>query len=311
MRFGALLTQRPNAIVWTEGVRQAERLGYDVVLCGDHLGPALVPREQGFTPIPALVAAALMAPGLRVGTLVIDNDFRHPAMLAKEVATADQVTGGRFELGIGAGWKTSDYELAGIPFDPPSVRTDRLIESVHVLKGLFSGSPVEFKGEHYRLNGLEGTPPPIQQPHPPILIAGGGRRLLTFGAREADILAVNIRHRAGIVGTGPELMLEMLVERLQWVRDAAGARLPEIELQLLIKAVVITDDRSTAAAQVGARFQLSPDEALASPYMLIGSVPELCDQLMDTRERFGFSYFAVFQNDMQAFAPVLQRLKGG
>jgi probable F420-dependent oxidoreductase len=303
-RFGALLNRRDDGPSWLAGVREADELGYDVVLAGDHLG-------AGMATLPALVAASHASTRLRLGTYVIDNDYRHPAVLALEAATVDQLTGGRLELGIGAGWKTSEYEAAGLPFDPPLVRTRRMCESVRLVKALMGPEPVRFEGEFYRLDGLDGTPKPVQRPHVPILVAGGGRNLLRFAAQEADIVAINTRHRHGVVGTGEELLEATLQRRVDLVREAAGERWPRLELHLLVKNVVVTEDREAAAARLGTRLGLTGEQVLASPYFLIGGVDRLAEQVRATRERFGFSYFGIFQQDLAAFAPVLERLKEG
>jgi probable F420-dependent oxidoreductase len=301
-RFGALLNRRDDGPSWEAGVREAEALGFDVVLAGDHLG-------AGMSTLPALVAAATISDRLRLGTYVIDNDYRHPAVLALEAATVDQLTGGRLELGIGAGWKTSEYEAAGLPFDPPLVRTQRMCEAVQVVKALMGSRPVTFTGDFYQLNGLDGQPKPVQRPHVPILVAGGGRRLLEFAAREADIVAINTRHRHGVVGTGEELVAATLERRVALVREAAAERWSGLELHLLVKNVVVTGDRVAAAAALASKLGLSTEQALDSPYLLIGSVESIADQLQMTRDRLGFSYFAVFQQDLKTFAPVIRSLK--
>jgi probable F420-dependent oxidoreductase len=301
-RFGALLNRHGDRAAWLDGVGQADSLGYDVVLAGDHLG-------GGMAALPALVEAANAVSRLRVGTYVIDNDYRHPAVLALEAATVDQMTGGRLELGIGAGWKTSEYAAAGLPFDPPLVRTRRMCEAVQVVKGLMGPAPVSYQGEFYRLEGLDGRPKSVQQPHVPILIAGGGKRLLEFAAREADIVAVNTRHRNGVVGVGEELWASTLQRRVDLVRQAAGEGWNGLELNLLVKNVVVTRDRAAAGAEIGARLGLTAADALASPYLLVGRVEEMAEQLQATRQQLGFSYFVVFQQDLAVFAPVIERLR--
>ena len=176
-RFG-VSGQRHTRGEWQELARKAEGLGFSTLLLPDHLGPQLAP-------LLALQAAAEAAPRLRVGTIVLDNDFRHPAMLAKEAATLDVLTDGRFELGIGAGWMLADYARTGIPFDPPGVRIARLTEAIHIIKRCFEGGPVTFKGEYYQVEELDGFPPPVQQPRVPILIAGSRPRMLRLAARRS------------------------------------------------------------------------------------------------------------------------------
>ena len=279
-----------------------DSLGFQVVLAGDHLG-------DGMATLPSLVVASLAYPHLRVGTYVADNDYRHPAVLAMEAATVDQLTGGRLELGIGAGWKKSEYDAAGLAFDTPLVRTERMCEAVQVIKALLGPDPVSHRGKFYCLDALDGQPKPLQQPRIPIMIAGGGKRLLEFAASEADIVAINTRHLRGAVGIGEELLASTLLRRVAIVREAAADRWSTIELHLLIKNVVVSADRIAAATQVASRLNLSVEQALESPYLLLGTIEEMAEQLLATRDRFGFSYFAVFQQDLQAFAPVLARLQ--
>lgn len=301
-RFGVLLNRRHDRKSWLTSVSDMDALGYDVVLAGDHLG-------DGMSTLPALVTAAQAHPRLRLSTYVIDNDYRHPAVLAMEAATVDQLTGGRLELGIGAGWKASEYDAAGLTFDSPLIRTRRLCEAVLVIKALMGPHPVSFEGEFYRLSGLNGNPKPVQEPHVPIMIAGGGKRLLEFAAREADIVAINTRHLHGVVGTGEELLASTLERRVELVRLAAAERWDAIELHLLVKKVVVTRDRLAAAAEVGPTLGLTVAQVLESPYFLIGSPDQMAEQLLDTRERLGFTYFGIFQQDMTAFAPVMERLQ--
>jgi probable F420-dependent oxidoreductase len=302
MRFGALINRRDDAASWEAGVRAADDLGYDVAVAGDHLG-------AGLSTLPALVTASQVAPRPRLGTYVMATDYRHPAVLALEAATVDQLTGGRLELGLGAGWLTGEYGAAGLPFDPAGVRTARMAEAVRVIKALMGPDPVTFEGDFFQIRDLDGQPKPLQQPHVPILVAGGGRHLLEFAAREADIIAINTRHRNGIVGTGAELLAETLARRVALVREAAGERWEGLELNLLLKQVHVTSDRPAVAAVVAPALGLTVEEALATPYLALGTVEQLADQLLATRERLGFSYFTVFQQDMAAFAPVIDRLR--
>src|SRR5438876_677403 len=195
-RFGVSVHGSKSRAEWIGIARQAEALGYSTLLIPDHLGDQL-------SPIPALVAAADATSTLRIGSLVFDNDFRHPVMLAKEAATLDVLSGGRFELGIGAGWLRSEYEQAGIPYDPPGVRVGRMEEALQIIKGLFADRPVTFSGTYYKVSALEGQPKPVQRPHPPILIGGGGKRILSIAAREATIVGFLPIVRPD--GSGPDL----------------------------------------------------------------------------------------------------------
>ena len=302
-RFGAGAFVADSAADWAETARRVEALGYGTLLLPDHF-------DQHLAPLPALTAAALATTTLRVGCTVFDNDFRHPAMLAKELATLDLLSGGRLEVGIGAGWYRTEYEQAGIPFDPPAVRVSRLEEAVCVLKGLWRGTPVTFTGQHYTISGLENWPPPVQRPHPPLFIGGGGKRLLSFAAREADIVAHIAQATPGGGLDTPGDTEARLAEKVGWVRAAAGDRFERLELAALIWRVAVSDDRRTAAEALAGERSMTPEQILASPYFLIGSIEGIVERLQELRERFGITYFSVFPQDVEALAPVVARLAG-
>lgn len=301
-RFGVGAFAAPSAVAWCENARRAEALGYDALVIPDHFMP------NRFAPIAALTAAALATTTLRVGTTVFANDFRHPAVLAKETATLDVVSDGRLEVGIGAGDRKEDYDYLGLPFDPPSVRVSRMQEGVRILKGLWGEGPFSFTGVHYTINGLNNWPKPVQRPHPPIYIGAGGRRMLAFAAREADTIGI-IAQALPRGGLDMERDTEaLLAEKVGWVREAAGDRFAQLELNALIWGVAITDDRQAAAEALAHERRLTPDQVLASPYYLIGSIESIVERLQELRDRFGISYFSIFPKDAEAFAPVVSRL---
>ena len=304
-RFGVTVPTVSSGPAWAERARLIERLGYAALQVPDHF------REQ-LAPVPALTAAALATTRLRVASLVFCNDFRHPVVLAKEAATLDVLSGGRFELGLGAGWLREEYDQAGIPFDAPGTRVDRLVESVAIVKGLLAGERVTFKGRHYAIAGLEGRPLPVQRPHPPIVIGGGGRRMLMLAAREASIVGLVPRARRDGGGLDRGDFSEAAMrQKVAWVREAAGDRLESLELHMLIQAVVVTDDRTAAAERLAARFGgVSSDLVLESPYVLLGTVAEICATLRQRREQYGISYITVFDRDAETFAPVVEHLTG-
>ena len=304
-RFGVQEHRAPSAQAWKEKARQVEALGYSSLYLPDHFTDQL-------GPIAALMAAADATTTLRVGSLVFDNDYRHPVVLAKEAATIDVLSDGRFDLGLGAGWMASDYEQAGIPYDSAGTRISRMEEGLKIIKGLFTGDPFTFAGEHYQVTAIEGSPRPVQKPHPPILLGGGGRRMLSLAAREADIVNVNFDLREGqvnrnLVRTG---LAEATDEKLTWIKDAAGDRLDRIELSVTIFLANITDDRESVATVMAAGVGAEPKDILAMPHFLIGTVDELVDDLQQRRERFGISYVILPGEADEAFAPVVQRLAG-
>ncbi len=304
-RFGIQCKGPVDAAGWPALAREVEDLGWSTLTIADHLDEALAP-------VPALVAAADATTTLRLGTMVLANDYRHPVVVAKEAATIDVLSGGRLELGIGAGWMTADYEAAGIPLDDPGTRVDRLAEAVTVLRGLWGPGPFSFEGSHYRVDDLDGRPAPATLGGPPIVIGGGGRRVLQLAARAGDIVAVNVNLRAGVIDERafPDGTPDSTDRKLAWIREAAGERFGGLELQARIHLAMITDDRSSVIGELAPAFGLSPDDAAATPHALIGSVEEICDQLVERRERWGISYLGLSGDQLRAFAPVVARLAG-
>lgn len=282
-------------------------MGFDALVISDHFGarPAIAP---------ALVLAAEATSRLRVGSFVYDNDFRHPAMLAQEVATIDVLTEGRFDFGIGAGWLKSEYEAAGLAFEPGATRVERLTEAVQLIKQLLSGEPVTFHGNHYQVKQLTAGFKTVQQPHPRLTIGGGGRRLVTLAAREANEVSLMPRSRAD--GSGLELADATegaFTEKVGWVKQAAGPRFPGLELNTLVQAVIITDDREGAARELWTRWNLAADELpadqlLASPLVLIGRAEEIASTLERRREQLGIASITVFERDLENFAKVIERI---
>jgi len=304
-RFGAQLSYAGSATEWAAKARRVEELGYATLCMPDHF-------DDQLAPIPALLAASAATTTLRIGTLVLDNDYRHPLLTAKEAATLDLLSGGRFELGIGAGWLHSDYEQSGIPWDPPGVRIDRLEEGLAVVKGLLAGGKFTHRGRHYTVTGHPGTPLPVQRPRPPILVGGGGRRILGLAGREADIVSVNFDLRSGSIGpqVGATATADATAEKVGWIRDAAGDRFDDIELSSTAYLTMVTDDREGVAGGLGTGFGLDAGQVLAMPNFLIGTVGEIADELERRRDELGFSYIVVGGECFEAMAPVVERLAG-
>jgi probable F420-dependent oxidoreductase len=304
-RFAVQASSAATGQEWTALAREAESLGYSVLSMPDHFG-------DQFAPAPALAAAAAATTTLRIGALVFDNDYRHPVVLAKEAATLDVLSGGRLELGLGAGWLTTDYEQSGIACDPIGVRIDRMVEGVRVLKGLMGEGAFSFQGEHYTVTGLDGRPKPVQRPHPPVLIGGGGRRILSIAGREADIVGIGANLRSGHIG--PHLVENVTADatarKVGWVREAAGDRFDQLELGMQVFLFTQTDDRVAAATGIAQFMETSVEEVLRAPIVLIGNEREVVDQLQRQREAYGVSYLAVTADSMRAFAPIVARLAG-
>lgn len=285
---------------WLDLAREADDLGYSTLLLPDHFG-------QQMAPLPALLSAANATTKLKVGTIVLDNDFRHPALLAKEAATIDLLTEGRFELGIGAGWMAADYQRSGLPFDPPKERVARLTEAVTIIKAFFAAEgPVTFRGQYYAVEDL----PPFPPRKVPILIAGTRRRMLQLAAREADIVALEDHQFAERATASPTVNVADAAEQVQIVREAAGLRFPELELSVFAARTEITNDQRGAVDRLAAQLQMSEEQIKESTSFLIGSVDQVVAQLQERRERLNTSYVMIHDRVMDAFAPVVARLAG-
>jgi probable F420-dependent oxidoreductase len=311
-RFGVINERVFPADRWIAHVRRVEAEGYSSFLIRDHFVPDYFGDQ--LAPIAALMAAAAATQTLRVGSLVFDNDYRHPVVLAKEAATIDLLSSGRLELGLGAGWLRAEYEQAGLPFDPPSVRISRLEEAIQVIKGLFADEPLTFAGQHYTITNLNGVPRPAQQPHPPILIGAGQKRMLTLAGREADIVGILTTSVAsGMLATDPtERLAEAVAQKIEWVRQGAGERFDDLELSL-VPTIIITDQRRRRTEQYiqESGWQgISVEQVWEMPAVFVGSADQIVEDMRARRERYGFSYFVVSDHDMAAAAPIVARLAG-
>ena len=306
-RFGVTTASAGSRREWVDKARRVEALGYSTLTVPDHFPDRLAT-------VPAVMSALDATERLRVGSWVFCNDFRHPALLYKEAATLDLLSDGRFELGIGAGWLKAEYDMTGIPFDPPGIRVRRMEEAVRVVKGLAAEEPFDFAGEHYRIAGLVGAPKPVQQPLPPLYIGGGGKRLLSFAAREADI--VGVCAKALPQGGLDEVDITAAAARrkLGWVRAAAAGRTSMPELNVLLYTFELTDNRAGAAERHAARFPgLTATDVLESPHILIGTAEQMAEDLRQRRDALGFSYIVVNTGvpaHLDQFAQVVALLAG-
>ncbi len=304
-RFGVQVSQVGSASEWRDKARKLEDLGFSTLFMPDHFG-------QELAPLPAIAMAAAHTTTLRVGSLVFDNDYKHPAILAKEAATIDLLSDGRLELGLGAGWMRTDYDQLGLPYDPPAVRVDRFEEALHVIKQCFTGEQFTYHGEHYRITDYASWPEPVQQPRPPLLIGGGGKRVLSIAAREADIVGINPNLRAGEIGleAAKDSLREQTDRKVQWIRDAAGDRIDEIEIQMRFFITSVRPDRMKLAEALAPTFGVSPEEALESGAALVGTEDEIAEQLHRRREKWGLSYVVVGDDNVDEFAPIVAKLAG-
>lgn len=297
-RFGVHVLAPSGHDEWVHLARRAEDLGLSALTVPDHLVDGCI------SPFAALGAAGEATSTLRIGTLVLDNGLRHPAVVAREALALDALTGGRIELGLGAGstMNAPEYDSAGLSFDDGATRVARLGEAVEVLDRLLRGDDVTFTGDHYRLRAHHAWPPPIQSPRPPILVGGTGHRLLRMAAQRADIVSLS-----GI--SANDFLPEAVDQRVARVRAASVGR--DIELHALVQRVTITDDPRAAAEQTRASMpELRVDDIFATPYLWTGTVESICEQVHAARERWGFSYFSVFNDSLDAIAPIIARLAG-
>ncbi len=305
-RFGVQVNATGDRREWTELARTIESLGYSTITMPDHFNDQLAP-------VPALQCAADATSTLRLGALVYDNDYKHPVVLAKELATMDVLSEGRVEIGLGAGWMVSDYEQSGIAYDPAGVRVSRLIEGLAVVKGALGPVAFSFEGEHYTITDYNGLPKPVQS-LPPVLIGGGGPRVLRFAARQADIVGINATLTSGAIdaSTFASMTAEAVDDKVRLVRDTAidAGRFADIEMNIRAFMVFVTDDVPTALDTLS-QFTGAPAEVIAdSPFALVGPVDKIVGELQERRDRWGFSYVIVGQNDIEPFAPVVAALAG-
>jgi probable F420-dependent oxidoreductase len=304
-RFGVQASSAPSRAAWADLARRVEGSGYDVLTMPDHF-------DQQLAPVPALMAAADATTTLRVGALVWDNDYKHPVVLAKELATMDVLSDGRLEIGLGAGWMVSDYEQSGIAYDRPGVRIDRMVEGLAVIRGAMAEGAFSYRGAHYTVTDFDGSPKPLQAPCPPILIGGGGRRVLTFAAREADIVGINGTLNAGVVG--PDAISTMTADAVDTkvgiVRHAAGERLASIEMNIRVFMVQVTEAVDQTVGAISGGLGVEPQMVHETPFALIGPPSKLVDDLLERRERWGFSYVIVGAADVEQFAPIVAELSG-
>jgi len=314
-RFGIVseVTTRED---WVALARRSEALGYSTLLVGEH------PSFGGTGPIAAAMAAAAATTSLRVGWHVLANSFRNPVLLAQEAATIDVLSGGRLELGIGAGWLRTDYEALGIPFPPPGVRVDRLAEAIPLIKRLLGTDAVTHTGAHYQVQDLDLMPKPLQHPHPPLFIGGAGRRMLSLAAREADIVSLDAASTVEGTKDLASRTPDATARQVEWVRQAAGDRFAELELHIQVGDLAVTPDRLSAAEEIVASLRdfpatvasnadaVSAEDVLASPSALIGTVEHIVQELLERRARYGVSYITMYADQIDAFAPVVARLAG-
>jgi probable F420-dependent oxidoreductase len=313
-RFGTGMIPVQGSADLADHARKVEALGYSTLGVGDHLSLG------GIGPVASMMAFASATSSLRIASTVLTNDLRHPVLLAQEAATIDLLSDGRLELGIGGGWLRTDYDAVGLPFDSPAVRIARLEEAVALIKQLFGEEPVTFAGDFYRVERLNLQPKPRQRPHPPFFIGGGGRRVLALAAREATIVGLDPKGTAAGTKDAASMTAGVVDDLVALVREVAGPRFPDLELHVNILALKITDNRRQGRDDIATLFASMPpwmvSNALAdedipdSPFVLVGSLDQIVEDLQARRERYGISYVSVPSELVDAFSPVVARLAG-
>lgn len=311
-RFSVMASNTPSGAAWTELARRAEDTGFSTLHVSDHYVDAASNGGQALAAIPLMAAAAAVTSTLRVGARVLCIDYHQPVVLAKTAATLDLLSDGRLELGLGAGWVASEYEAMGVPMESAGVRLQRLADTIAFLDDFFTGETLEPRTGSITAHGFKGQPTPVQQPRPPIMIGGGAQKVLTMAGRLADIVSFNFDNRAGVVGPAgvKSASAQGMEQRIAWVREGAGDRFDQVELEVGAYFTVVTDVAVPTAEKMGGMFGLTAEEMLEHPNALIGSVDAICDRLVERRERFGLSYVSVSERNLEAFAPVVERLAG-
>lgn len=301
-RFGVVTERAHSGAEWREKARRAEELGYNTFLVPDH-------SEKDIAPIAAMMAALDATTRLRVGSFVFNNDLRNPTILAKEVATLDLFSEGRFEFGLGAGYLLADYEQTGIAFESAGVRISRFEEALRLIKQLFVEEVVNFSGTFYTADQTKGLPIPVQKPHPPVYVGGGGQRVLSLAAREADIVGFAPKNSQKGLDFG-DATARCTANKVEWVRAAAGERFTSLELSCIVFRVIVTNDRAQALQRAAGYMGLSGEEVAGSPHVLIGTTDQIAEDLQTRRSLYGISYIEVLEEYMELFAPVVARLAG-
>ena len=308
-RFLADPSEVVNGKALAATARRAEAMGYSALMIPDHLVDILAP-------VPALATIAAVTERIRIGTFVFNNDLRHPAVLAHDLASLDVLSDGRLEIGIGAGWNVPEYEAIGLPFDRTPVRVERMKEGVAVLKGCFAEGPFSFSGTSYTIGEYDFLPKPVQKPHPPFLIGGGGRRTLTFAAREANTIGLAPRILANGRGDPRSITVAATAEKIEWVREAAGDRFDDLEFNIYpsMSEVTVTDHARDEARKLIDRmrdrtgYELTEEELLEAPHIFIGTIDFLVDKFVRLRKQLGIS--SILLGAVDELAAVVERLAG-
>ncbi|MGI9645054.1 MAG: TIGR03621 family F420-dependent LLM class oxidoreductase [Ilumatobacteraceae bacterium] len=316
-RFGLQSYSAASAVDWRDQARRAEAHGFSTFSVADHVigpGPALAATGhpvQDVAAIPAMAVAAEATESIRIGSRVFCCDYRQPVMFAKELATLAFFSGGRLEIGLGAGWLAGEYDAIGVPFDPAGTRIDRLEETIGLIRAHLGAGELDIDGAHVHAVGFEGVPAPPGGV-PPIMVGGGAPRVLGLAGREADIVSLNFDNRSGKIGPASvgSSTADLTDQKIGWVRDGAGDRFDQLEIEIGAYFTIVADDREGTLTKMAPMFGLEPEQFGEHPHALVGSVDSICDQLVERRERYGINYVTFGSSVLPAVAPIVERLAG-
>jgi probable F420-dependent oxidoreductase len=317
-RFGVQSYTATSGDHWRSQARRAEELGFSAFHLADHVigpGPALAAMNhpvQDVAAIPAMAVAAEATSTIRIGCRVLCIDYRNPVMLAKELATLDFFSGGRLDIGLGAGWLAGEYAAMGVGFDRAGVRLDRLEDTISLLRASFTDGELDIDTPHVHAVGFEAVPKPVQRPMPPLMIGGGSRRVLGIAGREADIVSLNFDNSSGKIGPAGvgSSTAEITAQKIEWIKAGAGERFDDVEIEIGAYFTVVTDQREATLEKMAPMLGLTPEQFGEHPHALVGSVDAICDQLQARREAYGISYVTFGSSVVDAVAPIVERLSG-
>ncbi|MFW0786335.1 TIGR03621 family F420-dependent LLM class oxidoreductase [Gordonia sp. CPCC 206044] len=314
-RFAVQASTATTAAQWRDTAQRVEDLGFATLFLSDHyLGAGAAQQRGGWppqylAPIAAMATAAAVTTTLRIGCRVFCTDYHVPGVLIKEAATLDVLSDGRLEFGIGCGWSESEYRAMGVPFAPPPERVSKLEEVVALFKAHCTGEPLDVDGTYVTARDYAGLPVPVQRPHPPIIVGGSRKRVLSLAGREADIASISTVPFAAVNNAG-RTPQEEAITRLQYIQDAAGDRFSDIDIESSPFFVRIIDDVDGVLDRIARRLRVDVDGLADHPNVLVGDADAVADELLKRREIFGANYISVQQSDFESFAPVAERLTG-
>lgn len=317
-RFGVQAFEATTADEWYSLVRRVEDLGYSTLFSSDHyFGPGAIADATGhrpvdLAPLTSIAMAAAITSSLRVGCRVFACDFHNAVVLAKETATLDLLSGGRLEVGLGAGWVADEYTGLGVEMHRPGIRIERLAEYAQLLRAHWSGEPLDIHGVHATASGFAGRPLPVQAGGPPLMIGGGAERVLGVAGRHADIVSINFNNASGKIGESSVTSsgAEQTSRKIEWIKAGAGDRFEQLEIEIGAYFVGVGDGAAAQLEAIAGRFGVAPEDFAAHPHALFGSVEQVCGALVQRREQYGVSYVTVAQRYVDAFAPVVAALTG-